>query len=44
MRVWFGGHTGYDQLANLVRRGIKGREFGIGTMSTDLQNLRKPAP
>ncbi len=44
VRLWFGGHTGYDLLGNLVRRGFKGREFGIGLMSTDLQNLRKPAP
>ena len=43
VRIWFGGHTGYELLGNLVRRGFKGREFGIGILSTDLQNLRKPA-
>jgi hypothetical protein len=43
VRLWFGGHTGYELLGNLVRRGFKGREFGIGTMTTDLANLR-PAP
>ena len=43
VRVWFGGHAGYDQLGNMIRRGWKGREFGIGTMSTELSNLRKPA-
>lgn len=44
VRVWFGGHVGYDQLGNLVRRGLKGREFGIGTMSTELARLRAPGP
>ncbi len=44
VRLWFGGHVGYDQLGKMIRRGWKGREFGIGTMTTDLANLRKPAP
>jgi hypothetical protein len=43
VRVWFGGHVGYDLLAPLVRRGIKGREFGIGLMSTELAKLRQAA-
>ncbi len=42
VRLWFGGHTGYDALGNMIRRGWKGREFGIGMMSTDLANLRAP--
>jgi hypothetical protein len=44
VRLWFGGHTGYDQLGNMIRRGWKGREFGIGTISTSLANLRQQAP
>jgi hypothetical protein len=44
VRLWFGGHTGYGQLGSMIRRGWKGREFGIGTMTTSLANLRKPAP
>ena len=44
VRVWFGGHVGYDLLAPMVKRGWKGREFGIGTMTVDLETLRKPAP
>ena len=42
VKLWFGGHGGYDTLGNLIRRGIKGREFGIGMMTTDLANLRAP--
>ena len=42
VKVWFAGHTGYDTLGNLIRRGFKGREFGIGMMTTDLANLRSP--
>lgn len=44
VRVWFGGHAGYDLLAPMIKRGWKGREFGIGTMTVDLETLRKPAP
>ena len=40
VRLWFAGHTGYDLLANMIKRGWKGREFGIGVMTTDLANLR----
>jgi predicted GH43/DUF377 family glycosyl hydrolase len=40
VRLWFGGHAGYDTLANMIKRGWKGPEFGIGMMTTDLANLR----
>ena len=42
VKVWFGGHAGYDTLGNMIRRGFKGREFGIGLVTTDLANLRSP--
>lgn len=40
VRLWFGSHVGYDLLGNMVKRGWKGPEFGIGTMTTDLAKLR----
>jgi len=43
VKVWFGGHTGYAALGNLVRRGFKGREFGIGMITIDLAALRSAA-
>ena len=42
VKVWFAGHTGYDNLGNMIKRGFKGREMGIGLMTTDLANLRTP--
>ncbi len=41
--LWFAGHTGYDTLGDMIRRGFKGREFGIGFMTTDLASLRESA-
>ena len=43
VKLWFAGHAGHENLANLIRRGLKGREFGIGLMTTDLANLRAAA-
>jgi hypothetical protein len=40
VKLWFGGHAGYDELANMIKRGWKGPEFGIGLATTDLSRLR----
>ena len=42
VKVWFGGHAGYATLGDMIRRGFKGREFGIGLVTTPLANLRAP--
>jgi hypothetical protein len=42
VKVWFAGHAGYETLGNMIKRGFKGREMGIGMISTDLANLRAP--
>jgi hypothetical protein len=43
VKVWFGGHVGHAKLGDMIRRGFRGREFGIGLMTTDLANLRAAA-
>ena len=43
VKLWFMGHAGYETLGNMIKRGFKGREFGIGLMTTDVANLRAPA-
>ena len=43
VKLWFFGHVGYDLLGKMIGRGYKGREFGIGLMTTDLASLRKAA-
>jgi hypothetical protein len=43
VKLWFGGHAGYATLGNMIKRGWKGREFGIGMMTTDLARLRATA-
>jgi hypothetical protein len=43
VKLWFFGHVGYGELGNMIKRGYKGREFGIGLMTTDLASLRKEA-
>jgi len=42
VKLWFGSHAGYDELGNMIRRGWKGPEFGIGMVSTSLSQLRDP--
>jgi hypothetical protein len=45
--IWFAGHAGNGKLRDLISRGFRGREFGIGMMKGDLATLRpphKPAP
>lgn len=41
--LWFGGHIGHGALGEMIRRGYKGREFGIGMLTTDLATLREAA-
>ncbi len=43
VKLWFAGHAGYGTLANMINRGWKGREFGIGMLTIDLASLRAPA-
>lgn len=40
VKLWFGSHGSYDELGNLVKRGWKGPEFGIGMATTSLALLR----
>jgi len=42
VKLWFGSHAGYSDLGNMIRRGWKGPEFGIGMASTSLSELRNP--
>lgn len=40
VKLWFGSHAGYDELGNMIKRGWKGPEFGIGMATTSLAQLR----
>jgi len=41
VKVWFSGHAGHGKLGDLIRRGLRGREFGIGLMKRDLASFRE---
>ncbi len=42
LRLWFGGHVRNPDLAPLIRRGFKGREFGIGHATAPQSWLQGP--
>lgn len=39
LKLWFAGNVALRDLAPLIRRGMKGREFGIGIASIDWQSF-----
>lgn len=39
VKLWFGGHVALSELAPLIRRGVKGPEFGIGYATMDLNRF-----
>lgn len=39
IKIWFAGHVSLDQLGRLAERGWKGKEFGIGYFSVDVNSF-----
>ena len=39
VKLWFGGHVNYTELAPFIRRGMKGPEYGIGYAEITLQEF-----
>jgi hypothetical protein len=41
VKIWFSGHVSYGELAPLVNRGYRGKEFGVGFASIDLAAFKR---
>lgn len=39
VKLWFSGHVSYSELAPLINRGFRGKEFGIGYVSMNINKF-----